>query len=296
MAEDFNQQGSGSLGSPGGPAVPSTGSPEAPGQLPTSGAPGAPPSPEPVHELKWKGQTHKLPLQKVIELAQQGFDYTQGKQALAAKEREYQTQLQNYQRAIGEVRQFLSDRAKVKAYYDAMAGGSGAAAADPDQILTAQQAQELMQRQAESQRSEFAKALTQLREEISLNVRAGSYTEKIDQAISGLVSKHPELKVLPNVGRDLKEEAAQMNPGTLEEAIQLVADAAARRAEGVRAFFAEQQKATAAGQQPLSRGIEPPANGAAPPPAPSAPTPKNFNSKEFRDLVMSDLQAAFKQG
>lgn len=104
----FDTSGGGSAGGAG--SAPAAPAPETPASQPPSGgaspaaaapAPSAsssgsqPPTgaPEQEYEITHNGQKHKVPLAKLIELGQQGFDYTQKTQTLAEQQKQLEQRI-----------------------------------------------------------------------------------------------------------------------------------------------------------------------------------------------------------
>lgn len=81
-----------------------------------------------VIKLKWNGEEVEKPLEEVVSLAQQGFDYTQKTQKLADERREIETyaqavkaQEQGFQAQVQIQQAFLKELATVKAIDDQIA-------------------------------------------------------------------------------------------------------------------------------------------------------------------------------
>lgn len=239
-----------------------------------------------LFELKHGGRTHQLSREDVIKLAQQGFDYTQKTQGFADRERGYQGRISQYEAAIAEVREFLQDRAKVKAYYDQLAQGSP----EPNDIPTAEQVQQMLQQMTVQQQESFNRELARLRDEFEVNQLSATFSEKINTQISALLTQHPELRSVPRIEKALKDEVAARNPRDIGEALQAMTEVAEGFSRQILDFANQQKKAAATQSASLQKGIEPPGGGAAPA-SPGAPQKfRNFSDPSFKQMVLEDLQ------
>ena len=247
----------------------------------------APPTQAELYELRHNGRTHQLDRAKMVALAQQGFDYTQKSQGLSEREKTYQARISQYENALSEVKQFLTDKAKVTAYLSQLSAGT----AEPNDVLTAEQTQGMLQRMSQQQREEFAQALRQMREEVQVNTMSADYSRTLNAHVGGLLQNYPELRSIPGVDRKLKAEVAEHRPRSVEEAAELLTQVAASWSHGIRGHFEEQKKAEAARSQGLSRGIEPPGGGGAPPPLGELTKPvKSFLDSNWRNQILHDFE------
>lgn len=245
---------------------------------------------EPELELKWNGRVQRVPQSRAIELAQMGFDYTQKMQDLARQREQVQQwveEKQQYDAALAEVRQFLTDRQRLRQYLEQLEQVSTEDAQQAVQSgqLTPEQIQHLLAQQ----QAQTVQMLQAMQARMYVDQLAGNYAQEFDRTIQGLREQFPVLNAIPRADRLIKEEVAAMQPRTLEEAKQFMVEVARNMAEHARQQFGKLSAAS-----PL-KGIEPP-GGAGPMPQ----APPGFKGKisdpQFKELVMQDLQRILSQG
>lgn len=269
------------------PAAPDSGSvsPTPSPVGPEAGAPG-----QDYLEIKWNNRTERLPRDRAVEFAQKGYDYTQKMQDLARQRQEFEGQRQQYDRALNEVRAFLSDQAKVEQYLQALrqqGGQQQQAAGSDDELITAQQMQQQLQQQQQQLMGMTQQQLSAMRAQFEIDQLASRYTQDLDGHIKGITDQMPELRAIPRIQQILKEEVAEMGPRTLDEAKAFMIDVAKQHAQNVKNFFMEQRKQAVTQGSPLQSGIEPPA-GSAPMP-PSAGHFRKVSDPGFKDAVLNDF-------
>lgn len=249
-------------------------------------------APEPTFDVTINGKVEKVPLSELQKGYSRTQDYTQKTQRLAAERQQIQAQVQEYEGALREVQSFLQDPQRVYAYAKSMGAthqeASQAAAnagnADPMQLLTRSEAQELINQQLQQAAPNLLGASQQQIQQLRLELATREYKNVFDQKIAQLQDQHPELKRLgPRGAQMLRMEAMNQQPQTVDAAIEALELAA----QALAGDFTNVLKQEAVAGNPLRNGIEPP-GGAGILPAPQAPF-KKLTDPRLRELVMQDL-------
>jgi hypothetical protein len=215
-------------------------------------------------------------------------DYSRKTQQLSQREREYvQTQQQAAQMeaALQQVRGFLSDRAKIAAYLQQMPGGEPQF--QPDQILTAAEAQQLLAQKLGESEQNALRRMQQFRDETLQATYQTQYEQAIDNRLRDIQGRHPELVRVPGMEMLLRQAVASQRPASIDDALSLFDQAASFYSERLRGLA---KTVATQPNNPLNRGIQPPSTGA---PAPQG-EPTNFTGVKdpnLRGLVMQDLEA-----
>lgn len=267
---------------------------EAPTSSPETAATAPPPE---LHTIKWNGQDKQLPYQELVALAQKGFDYTQKLGKFSETEKQYRTRLEQYESALGEIRDFLGDRSRIESYlkqaFAEQQAQAAQGAADPNELITQQQLQAQMAQMSQAQQQQFVRQLQSMKAEMEVSQLAADYSGQINHTIKGLVDQMPELQAIPRIEKLLKDEVRERNPENIQHARQLLQEVAAEFAGRAKGFFETRQKQAVAQSSPLQRGIEPP--GGAAPSAPPTPAFKKVDDPRLRELVMQDLLQAVRK-
>lgn len=247
-----------------------------------SGAPSAPPA-EPLYEVKVDGQVQKVPLNELLNGYQRQAAFTRKTQELAQRERAYREQLAQYERAIGEVRQLLSDRERLNAYLQQ----AFPAPIDPQELLTAETVQQLVQQQVAQALAAHGQTFQQQLTRLEVNRMAEGYSGEINKAIAALKQEMPELASIPRLDRILKREVAERQPGSLEETLEALREVAGEFARSIKQQLGQATTAASVAKQSLAQGIEPPGGrGLAPAPQPDF---TRVTDERLRNLVIQDL-------
>lgn len=255
-----------------------TGTPAIPSPAPVAPSPTV----EQMFDIKVGGQTRKVALNELQAGYQRQQDYTQKTMALAEERRRLEGQ---WQAERQQTREFLSRRENVQQLLQYLEQQQGPKL-DPSQPVTTQQLQQMLAQRDQQFQQSREQERTQLMQELELKQMEDTYKADLSQHISGILAQNPVLKSIYRIESVLKQAAAEGQPGTIEEAKQLILQKASEQADAIRAHFTEQQKQTAV-QQGKLRGIEPP-GGAAPMPAPK-PVGK-MGSPEFNTDVAEYLR------
>lgn len=209
-----------------------------------------------LYEVKINGKTFKVPLDELRNGYQRQQDYTTKAMRLAEERRQLesiQKEHATYRQEREQIRQFLQDRAAVAEYLKQLQGYDS-----PDQPVTAAQMQALVERQLAMREQAMQQHFAAMSQELEVKQTAAQYSQQIDATISATLEQFPELKSVRRIEKILKEEVADRQPATLQEAISLFQVVAKEQAEGLRSFAAEEKKRAEVAKTKLSRGIEPP--------------------------------------
>lgn len=290
---EFDLSQGGAPTSDAGPSAPSTPSaaPAAP-----SGAPiGATAPSEPTFEVTVNGKVEKVPLSELQKGYSRTQDYTQKTQRLAAERQQILNQVAEYEAALREVQSFLSDRDRVFQYARSMGASQQQAAAiadqasqgsgNPEDILTRQDAQRLVQEMLQNAAPQLVGPAHQQMQALRLEMATREYQQVFDQKIAQLQQAHPELGRLGARGAQMiRMEALQQRPQSVESALEALELAA----ETLVADFSNVLKQEAvAPSNPLKQGIEPP-GGTGILPAPQGNF-KSIRDPRLREQVINDL-------
>lgn len=277
--------------------------------------PAAPETPEPVHEpapetpaqvaaaareleLKWKGQSVRLPEDEVVSLAQKGYDYSQKTAELAREREQMAAQRAQLDQQAAELRQVLSDPQQLRQLVQ-WAAEQQPDALDPNLAVTAQQAQQMIQQNLSQMQRQVQTDIKRAQLELETNRLEQEFSGSINQHLKQTLEKYPVLQDVEGMDRLLRREALAYqqtklaaNPGTevtLPEVLDVMAKSAQRQAARIEHRFQNMLKANAVKQSTVVRnGID--AGGSAPTQAPAAPL-KLF-SKELRNLAIQDVSAS----
>jgi vacuolar-type H+-ATPase subunit I/STV1 len=290
MADSFDQATS-AAGLPGGfEGTPEPTEPQSVGQ-----EPGGQVAAEPEYEIKWNGRTERLPLSRLQEFAQKGYDYTQKMQQLASERGGWQSEKQQYEAAINEIKAFLQDSAKLEAYVNELKGIQQVP--QPDDVMTAQQVQRLLQMQQQQLAGYTQAQIQEMRQAMEVQQLASSYTSQLDAHIDSLKTNYPELAAIPRIDEVLRKDVADMGPRDIEEAKAMMVEVAKQHQASVKNYLMAQRKQAAVPGTPnpvLQRGIEPP-GGSGPMPH-AAAVFKSVKDPNFKAQVMQDFLKAVGQG
>ena len=282
---------------PGAPA-PADSIPSTPSADPSVGAGGAP-APEPTYDVTINGKVEKVPHSELLKGYSRTQDYTQKTQRLAAERQQIQQQVSEYEAALREVQSFLQDPERVYAYAKSMGAthaqaqqaADNAGGADPQELLTRGQAQELMGQLLQQAAPHLVGPAQQQMQALRLELATREYQNVFDQKISQLQEQHPELKRLGARGAQMiRMEALAQRPQTVETALEAL-DLAASSLVG---DFSNILKQEAVNPSPLRQGIEPPGGQGILPQ--SQGNFKNVRDPRLRELIMQDLLNASGQG
>lgn len=279
----FDASTPGTPASPAGSAAPVSAPESAPS---TTGTPATPS--QDLFDVTINGKTERVALDELRKGYSRHSDYTRKTQELAERERLYQTQLSQYEAALQEVKNFLEDKERLKAYYDQLAGEAANAAAQSGEPVTQQTIQQLMAQQQQA----YQYQLQQLSHQMQVNQLQADYTPKVEAKIQALKGQYPELNS-PRTERLLRMEVLQRQPGSLDEALSALDQVAAEIAGDLgNVLKSRAAQGGAPASNPLTNGIEP--RGGSGPMPPAQPNFKSVRDPGLRELVMQDLINATK--
>lgn len=241
------------------------------------------------YEVTINGQSQRVPLNELLKGYSRQSDYTRKTQELAERERVYQSQMQQYEAAFGELKDFLEDRDRLGQYYQALMQEAQAQQTlqDPNAYLTTQDAQMLLQQQMAQFAQQQQAQLQQVQHDFQVNQLTQQYTPQVDTKIAELKQRFPALNS-PRTERMLRMEVLSRRPQSLEQANQLLEQVATEIHGDISNIFKTQ--GPPAPNPQLTNGIEP-RGGQGPMPTPQG----NFRSVKdpgLRAQIMQDLIAA----
>jgi hypothetical protein len=224
------------------------------------------------------GKTVELTGPQIAELQQNGLrhaDYTRKTQEVAtarAEAAKIMTQLQEHQAQIESARALLADPARMKA--EAERRLAQMVPVDPNQPLTMAHAQALTQRigealqQVEQQAIERVQNLEASAQKfVEDRIATAKYGETINQTLAGLKQQNPILTKLPEFEDVIRYRVAQLEPSTVEEAVQHFNTIATQIARDLTGDVDARVAAAAAQRTILAQTATEPAGGNAPQPA-----------------------------
>ena len=243
----------------------------------------------------------RVPSSELVKGYLRQADYTRKTQALADRGRQYQQwdqEKQQYEQAMGQLREFLQDKQRISQYLAAMGGQvqeqAQAPSLDPNEILTAARAQELMTQRETLLQQSFQQRMEQMRQEIFTSSLENQYTESVNTKLRGLGEQYPELRQIPGMERLLREAVKSQNPTSIEQALGLFDQAASFYMKTLDGLA--QKRVAQVQKTPLARGIEPP-NGAAPAPRPdSTASYAGVRDPRLRNQVVQDIMRIMSSG
>lgn len=251
-------------------------------QLPLPTTPAAAPVEETLYEVKVNGQTMKVPLSELTGGYSRTQDYTKKTTEIAEYRRQIDAEVAQYRQQLSEVQQFFRDPRVQQALANLHAGVQ-----DPNQPLTAQQAQQLYEMQAQRQQMEMDQRIAQQMQELEVKTISANMAREIDLTIGQLKEKHPVLADIEGFDFALRNKVAERQPQTLEEAKRYFVEIAQATAQRLESRFQTQQKQQAVAQAAAVRGgIEPPGGAQ----MPMVPERKyKLGSNDLLQAALADL-------
>jgi hypothetical protein len=260
-----------------------------------------------LFEIKYGKETLKVPFAELKSGYQRHKDYTQKTMTLAEERRQYQEAAQRWDAEKQQLRTYLSNRDNVRKILEhlertgqAPAGTAAAhaagAAGGEDEFLTAAQARQMLEQERRQYAQMTEARLAKEREEFALSQTAASYSVEIDTTIKGLLDSHPELQAVDDIESLLRQDASKLQPQTLDEAKQYIAQAAQARAAKIQAWHSERAKQVAVNQQKLQNGIEPPSSTPGVMPQGPAPAKLKLGDPRLRAEALAELNSMLNQG
>jgi chaperonin cofactor prefoldin len=266
-------------------------------QDPSSATPGSEPaagSQAPADEWEVPG-VGRVTRDELIKGYLRTQDYTRKTMALSGREREYEQltqQSQALEATLTQIRSYLQDRAWVARHLQAL-GGSTQESPElaPDAILTAAEAQAMVQRKLGESEQAWQKRLESLEERITTSSYRQQYEGMITAKLTEIGHQHPELKSVPGMEVLLREAVRNQKPATIEEALALYEQAGAFYAERLKGLA---KTAALAPNNPLLKGIQPP-NHAAPAAEQTTTEFTGVRDPNLRNQVIADLEAILRR-
>jgi hypothetical protein len=250
--------------------------------------PAASPTPQDdLWEVKVNGKSFRVPREELIAGYQRQQDYTRKTMQIAERQREFEKIQSEHQQFLSEreeLRKFLSDPLAVNEYLKQL---NGQGAPGSDQPVTAAQLQQFYARQAQMQQQAMEQRMAAMTQELEVRQTAAQYNQEINTTIAGALEQFPELKSVRRIDKILRDEVAEREPSTIEEAKSLFLQVAKEQADALRSYVAEEKKRAAAQKDRLNAGIEPPGGRGI------QPKPESFKlgSDALRDAFLRDIQS-----
>jgi len=304
---EYLEKGSGA-GAPAAPASPAA----APSATPPSGTPpasipGAPPSADkPVDdgiEVEFEpGKVEKLTKQQVKEGYLRQADYTRKTQETAEIRRQAEAILaqgQQFEAEREQLRQVLSNpRALMYLAQQQLAEQAGPQF-DPESPasmgaiaqLAQQNQQQLAQQLALVEQNMATVAATARQEavdEVTGKIETAKHTESINAKLKDIYADNPILQSVPEIEDVIRFRVSQMQPQTIEEALQAFEKVSGEVSKAMGAKFTEARKEQVINKQNLvGAGIEPPGGAAVP-----ANSPTQFRDPKTNIIDWTKLSGA----
>jgi hypothetical protein len=243
-----------------------------------------------------------MPEEEVVSLAQKGYDYSQKTAELSRMREEFAQQRAALDQQAAELKQVLADPTQLRQLIQWAAEQQPPEAVDPNAGVTAQQTQEMIQRNLQVMQRQVQTDIKRAQLELETNRLEQEFTGAINQHLTATLAKHPVLQDVDGMDKLLRQEALAYqqtklaaNPNvevTLPEILGVMAKAAERQAGKIEARFQNMLKAQAVKHATVAAtGID---SGGTVPTTQAGPEPK-FGSKELRDIVMRDIIALSKE-
>ena len=264
-----------------GTTAPTTGVGPAPaGGTITQGAADA----EPMYEVVVGGKKWRVPVSELTKGYQRQTDYTKKTMELSEQRRSWELERQEHMKQVEELQQWLQNPQAIAQYARDLMQRTGYDPAAPQNAAAMQQLDLNKVTQTIDQR------MQQMEFEFHKRQLTNQYSGEIDSTIKGALDQHPELRKIQGIERVLRQEVAAREPGSLQEAKQVLLQIAQEQADELRSLRAEQAAAAAQRSAPLQNGIEPP-GGTAPAPVAQG-TPMKIGSPDFMQAVLKDIANA----
>lgn len=242
----------------------------------------ASPVEETLYEVKVNGQTIKVPITELTQGYSRQQDYTRKTTELAEQRRQIENELNTYRQQVDEVRRFFA-HPQVQQALQGLRGPQ----VDPNQPLTAQQAQQLFESQLTHAQQQQQQQMAQMAYELEVRNLAAGFSREIESTLQQILTKHPVLADVEGIDQILRARVSQRQPQSLDETKQAFYEVAQQAAAKLEARFAQQQKQQAVQQTQFKRnGIEPPGGTTAVPPAPAK---LRIGSPEMHAAAVADL-------
>jgi metal-dependent amidase/aminoacylase/carboxypeptidase family protein len=256
-------------------------------------------------ELKWNGQTMRVPLDQATKLAQQGYDYTQKTQALAEQVRQLEAMKAQMTQREAQWQQALSNPDLVRQHYESLLQSRGQSG-DPNEVPTMAQMQQALRTEAsriqQHTQEQIQQAVDQAKTSIEVARLESDYTQSAETTLAAVKDAHPLLATIDDVEVLLRQDAwkiLQTRAATTPDYVpskddvqKAIQQAAVARSAKLEAKIKDHEKAAVARQAKLTtQGIEPPGGKGVTPQA----SPKHkFGSKDLTQAAIDDVEAMMR--
>ena len=291
------------------PMQPDEAAPEEPQAEPAAAEPEPEAPAEPVTEIIHQGQRIPLTAEQQREFAQKGYDYTRKTQILAEIKRDMDAKLGTAQQRLTELETFFSNPQNVIEYAEYIRAQTGQPSqpGSPDTIPTVHDVQQALKAQAAQLEQRLTNQISQARVQADEARQMATYDAELSSHVSGLVKKFAVLDAYDpkDLETSLRTEVGQQvqfllqaNPYEeidLPKVKTMITQAAQRRAERVNSKLTNNLKMeTVRAAKVRSSSIEPP--GGQLPAAPAAVPNLKLGSRELRQSVIEEIEAAMRAG
>lgn len=254
-----------------------------------------------ILEVKVNGKLERISISKdrdkLVELAQKGWDYTQKTQSAAAERQQIEQYAQALHAREQELQAFLTDPVKVTQYaqYLLSQQPQAAQASDPNAVATVAEVRQALQAEIAKVQEENQKAIAQAQFQAETARYQADYTADLTNVVRQSIEKFPILDSIADGPEDLfellkgdlakKGEGSQ--PATIDEAREAISALAKSRADRLHAKVTDHAKmeAVRAAKQ-RATGPEPPGGSA---PAPQSGAAWKLGDPRLTAQVIADL-------
>ena len=251
-------------------------------------APNAPPA-EQTYEVTVAGQAQQVPLSELLKGYSRTSDYTRKTQLLAEQHRGFQERETQYQQALIEARDLLTNKEALVAHlktlgYTPQEANRAADQVSPDDLLTHGQVQKLLEERERKLQESTQHQLDTVQQSWEERQLTTQYKGLIDQKIAEIAAKYPELPKFPGLDQTMKDVVKQQKPTSVNQALLMLDELADYYASQLGEIWKSR-----GGVSPQVAGIEPP-RGAAPMPAGQDETYSSVSDPRLHDRVVADLE------
>lgn len=264
-----------------------------------------------TYKVKVNGQELVVTEKDLLDGHMRLKDYTQKTQRLADMQRDWETTVKGQvetratqlEQELASIDQFLQNREAIEAYMQKAFGGGQAPQLPQvaaDQPLTAKQVADIARYNAEQVRTSTIQQMQQemnRRETLAVKERAEAaqrvrIESDINAHINTILDKFPGLRKYDGIEDELMADAAKRlalkGSTDVEEAKQLLGEAAERKIAWAKAISADDKKQAAVASAKLTRnGIEPPGGTGV---RPQTPRKLSLDTKDRSALIEENIK------
>lgn len=281
-------------------------------ETPAPEAQAAPVTPEPtpaadLFKIKYNGQEIELTRDKVIELAQQGQDYTQKAQTVAQQRRlvEQLGQVLNTERS--RVAGMLQDRAALRAHLESLGPDpSEQSQIDPNEGLTVEQGKQMLAQEIAQAKQTILQEVQEATFKAETTRLEQGYRNEVDSTVKKLMTDMPQLTewldadavdtTIRRAAAKFVADSIQANPYeavSIDAVKNAMTQAATAQLQRIEKKIEDQKKMQAVRDAKLTKqGIEAPGGAA---PVTQEPQKFKLGDRNLTQSVIAELNAAFSK-